>query len=115
MPRCTACIQDGTRCSNDVNIVLRNLPRDVQRELHKATVQHCRARPRECCQVCTTHAKQAFRERYGPLLVAKGVDVANMAFLTMMELLTCKGFRMDGGSCEEFWTGAQGVSERWGV
>ena len=44
----------------------------------------------------------------------KGVDVANMAFTTMMEMMTCKMFELDSSTCEEFHSGSQGVADRWG-
>jgi len=49
------------------------------------------------------------------LLVAKGVDVANMAFVTMMEIMSCKLFNLDSSACEEILSGGQGVKNRWGI
>lgn len=112
--QCTSCTHEGHRCSNTVNIVLRNLPAKVQRDLHGVLVHRCRDTS-VCCQICTTHAKEAFRLKYGPLLMAKGVDVANMAFTTMMEMMSCRAFSLDASSCEEFLSGHQGVGERWGI
>ena len=111
--RCTSCTHDGTRCSNHVNIVLRNIPKKIQKDLHGVLVHRCNDKT-VCCQICTTHAKEAFRFKYGPMLMEKGVDVANMAFTTMMEMMTCKMFELDSSTCEEFHSGSQGVADRWG-
>lgn len=112
--KCTACTTDGARCSNDVGLALRNLPIAIQRDLHGALQHKCSGK-QQCCQICTTHAREAFRRRYGPLFLSKGIDVANMAFVTMMELLSCQLFSFDASACEEFMSVAQGVQNRWGV
>ena len=115
MPQCTACTHEGDRCKNTVNLVLRNLPTAVQRELHATIADRCVGRGRrECCVVCTTHAKEAIRLAYGPALARRGIDVAQMAFVTLLEMLSCHAFRMDGAACEEWLTGAQGL-QRWGM
>lgn len=111
--QCTACTHEGTRCANTVNLLLRNLPRDVQRDLRDALTHRCRVSA--CCQVCTTHAKEAFRVRYGPMLLAKGFDVAQMTFTTMLELLSCQVLNLDSSACEELWSESQGIAKRWGM
>lgn len=110
--RCTACTRDGVRCKNSVNLLLRNLPSEVQRNLHGALAERC-VRSKACCAVCTVHAKEAVRVAYGPTLARKGLDVASMAFSTLLEVLSCAAFGLDAAACEELLTGSQGPS-RWG-